>query len=241
MYFSRWKIITVIAAIVLGMLIALPNVASRDTLAKLPGWVPTRQVNLGLDLRGGGYLLLQGDMDTLNKGRMENALDSARAALRTAKIPFTSAELQGNAIQIVLRDPAQTADARAALGKLDTAQIGAPNTLDISTAGPGEIKVVTTDAAIRDRVSDALKQSVEIVRRRVDPDGVKNPQISQQPPDRILVELPGEKDLDSVKKRLNVVAKMDFHLVDETGHVDAVGHPPPGDLLLVDDSMKSRN
>jgi len=74
----------------------------------------------------------------------------------------------------------------------------------------------------------------------VDPDGVKNPQISQQPPDRILVELPGEKDLDAIKNRLNTVAKMDFHLVDETGHPDAAGHPPPGDLLLMDDSMKGR-
>jgi len=240
MYFSRWKIITVIAAIVLGMLVALPNAVSPDTLAKLPGWVPTRQVNLGLDLRGGAYLLLQVDMDTLNKGRMESALDSARGALRTAKIPFTSAELQGTAIHIVLRDPAQTPDARAALAKLDTAQMGAPNMLDITTEGPGAIKVVTTDAAIRERTADALKQSVEIVRRRVDPDGVKNPQISQQLPDRILVELPGEKDIDSIKKRLNVVAKMDFHLVDETGQLDSAGKPPPGDLLLHDDSMKGR-
>jgi len=240
MYFSRWKIITVIAAIVIGMLVALPNVVSRDTLAKLPGWVPTRQVNLGLDLRGGGYLLLQIDMDTLNKERMETALDSARGALRTAKIPFTSAELQGTAIHIVLRDPAQTPDARAALAKLDTAQMGAPNMLDITTEGPGAIKVVTTDAAVRERMSDALKQSVEIVRRRADPDGVKNPQISQQLPDRILVEMPGEKDLDSVKERFKTVAKMDFHLVDETGQADSTGRPPPGDLLLQDESMKGR-
>ena len=240
MYFSRWRIIGVIAAIVLGMLVALPNALSPDTLAKLPRWVPTRQVNLGLDLRGGAYLLLQIDTDTLNKERLETALDSARGALRTAKIPFTNAEVEGNAIHIVLRDPAQTPDARAALAKLDTAQGGAPNTLDISTTGPGDIKVVTTDAALRDQMSNALKQSIEIVRRRVDPDGVKNPQISQQPPDRILVELPGEKDLDAIKNRLNTVAKMDFHLVDETGHPDAAGHPPPGDLLLMDDSMKGR-
>jgi SecD/SecF fusion protein len=240
MYFSRWKIITVIAVIVLGMLLALPNVVSRDTAAKLPGWLPTRQVNLGLDLRGGGYLLLQIDTETLNKERLETGLDSARGALRTAKIPFSSAEIQGNAIHIVLRDPAQTPDAKAALAKLDTAQLGAPTTLDISVAGPGEIRVVTTEAALREQAANALKQSVEIVRRRVDPDGVKNPQISQQPPDRILVELPGEKDLDSIKKRLNTVAKMTFHLVDETGQIDSAGHPPPGDLLLLDESMKSR-
>jgi len=106
MYFSRWRIITVIAAIVLGMLVALPNALSPDTLAKLPRWVPTRQVNLGLDLRGGAYLLLQIDTDTLNKERLETALDSARGALRTAKIPFTNAEVEGSAIHIVLRDPA---------------------------------------------------------------------------------------------------------------------------------------
>ena len=106
---------------------------------------------------------------------------------------------------------------------------GATSALEITTAGPGDIKVATSVAALRERAADALKQSVEIVRRRVDPDGVKNPQISQQPPDRILVELPGEKDLEGVKKRLNVVAKMDFHLVDETGTLDSTGHAPPGD------------
>jgi len=239
MYFSRWRITAVIAVCVLGMLIAVPNLMSRDTLAKLPGWVPTRQVNLGLDLRGGGYLLLQIDMDTLTKERLETAVDTARAALRTAKIPFVSAEVEGNAVHIVLKDPAQTQDAIAALRKLDTAQPGATSTLDVATVGPGDIKVATTVAAMRERAADALKQSVEIVRRRVDPDGVKNPQISQQPPDRILVELPGEKDLDSIKKRLNTVAKMDFHLVDETGQIES-GRPPPGDLLLQDESMKSR-
>ena len=240
MYFGRWKITTVIAVCVLGMLIAIPNLLSRDTLAKLPHWVPTRQVNLGLDLRGGGYLLLQIDTDTMAKERLDGTLDSARGALRTAKIPFTSADVDGNAIHVVLRDPNQTQDAIAALRKLDAAAPGSASALQIDTVGSGDIKVITTETAIREKTADTLKQSVEIVRRRVDPDGVKNPQISQQPPDRILVELPGEKDLDSVKKRLSVVAKMDFHLVDETGVLDSAGHPPPGDLLLQDDSMKSR-
>src|SRR5277367_954768 len=119
MYFSRWRITAVIAVCVLGMLIAVPNMLSRDTLDKLPGWVPSRQVNLGLDLRGGGYLLLQIDMDTLNKERAETAVDTARAALRTAKVPFISAEVEGNAVRVVLKDPSQTQDAITALSKLD--------------------------------------------------------------------------------------------------------------------------
>ena len=240
MYFSRWKIFAVIAVCVLGMLIAVPNMVSRDTLAKLPSWVPTRQVNLGLDLRGGGYLLLQIDMDTLSKERLDGALDSARGALRTANIPFTSAEIQGDAVHVVLRNPAQTQDAIAALNKLDPGAQSGTDAQQITTVGPGDLKIATTETALRSRTADVLKQSVEIVRRRVDPDGVKNPQISQQPPDRILVELPGEKDLEAVKKRLDVVAKMDFHLVDETGTLDSAGHPPPGDLLLQDESMKGR-
>src|ERR1700679_1780309 len=123
-YFSRWKIIAVIAVCVLGILIAVPNLLSRDTLAKLPGWVPTRQVNLGLDLRGGSYLLLQIDLSALNKERLDNTLDSARGALRTAKIPFTSAEVEGDAIHLTLRDPAQTQDAISALDKMDTGPAG---------------------------------------------------------------------------------------------------------------------
>ena len=66
MYFSRWKIYAVIGICLLGMLLAVPNLMSRDLLAKLPGIVPHRQVNLGLDLRGGSRLLLQLDLSALD-------------------------------------------------------------------------------------------------------------------------------------------------------------------------------
>jgi SecD/SecF fusion protein len=239
-YFSRWKIIGVIAACLIGVLIALPNLIGRDTLAKLPGWVPTRQVNLGLDLRGGSYLLLQIDVSALNKERLDNVLDSARAELRTAKIPFTSAEIEGNAVHIVLRDPTQSKEAGDALNKLDSGQTGgAPSTYQITSPNPGEFKVALTDAGMRDRAAQALDQSVEIVRRRIDSTGVAEPQISKQEPDRILVELPGVKDPDQIKKLLGTTAKMDFHLVDETAPPDPA-HVPAGDILLQDDSLKNR-
>jgi SecD/SecF fusion protein len=230
MYFSRWKIIAVIAVCVLGMLIAVPNMMSRDTLAKLPGWVPTRQVNLGLDLRGGSYLLLQIDLDALNKERLDSALDSARTALRTAKIPFTNAEIEGNAIRVTLRDPAQTQDAVAALNKLDTGSTGTADTYQVSTIGQGDIKVAMTDVGLRDRASQALQQSVEVVRRRVDESGVAEPQISPQAPDRILVELPGVKNPDEIKDRLGTTAKMEFHMVDDTATDPS--HLPPGDVVM---------
>ncbi len=238
-YFSRWKITAVIAVCILGFLIAAPNMLSRDTLAKLPGWAPTRQVNLGLDLRGGSYLLLQIDLNTLSKERLDGALDSARSVLRTAKIPFTDAEVEGNAVHITLRDPSQTGDAITALNKIDPGPAGSPNTYQVATTAPGDIKIAMSDAAIRERAGQALEQSVEIVRRRVDETGVAEPQIARQDPDRILVQLPGVQDPDRIKKLLGTTAKMDFHLVDETGVPDP-SHVPPGDLLLQDDSMKGR-
>jgi len=238
-YFSRSRIIAVIAICLIGVLLALPNVFSRDTLDKLPGWVPTRQVNLGLDLRGGSYLLMQIDLATMNKERLDSTLDSARTALRTAKIPFTSAETQGDAVLITLRDPAQTQDAISALNKLDAGPAGSTSIYDIATTGAGQIKLAMTAAAARERAGHALEQSVSIVRRRVDGTGVAQPQISRQDPDRILLELPGVKDPEAIKKIIGTTAKMDFHLVDETGVPDPA-HVPPGDMLLQDESRSGQ-
>jgi SecD/SecF fusion protein len=207
-YFSRWKITAVIAVCILGMLIAAPNLLSRDTLARLPGWVPTRQVNLGLDLRGGSYLLLQIDLNTLTKERLDTVLDSARTALRTAKIPFTSAEIEGNGVHITLRDPSQTQDALSALNKLDSGPVGTASTYEIKSGAAGDIKMSVTETAARERAGKALEQSVSIVRRRIDATGVAQPQISRQDPDRILLELPGVKDPEQIKKIIGTTAKM---------------------------------
>jgi SecD/SecF fusion protein len=230
MYFGRWKIIALIAVCVLGFLIAAPNLVSKDTLAKLPGWVPTRQVNLGLDLRGGSYLLLQIDLSALNKEQLDNTLDSARGALRTAKIPFTAADIDGDSIHITLRDPAQAADAIAALNKLDAGPAGSVSAFAITSGAAGDIKIGLTEAALRDRASQALEQSVEVVRRRVDETGVAEPEIARQDPDRILVQLPGVKDPDAIKKLLGTTAKMEFHMVDDTA--SDPDHPPPGDIVV---------
>jgi SecD/SecF fusion protein len=238
-YFSRSRIIAVIAICVVGMLLALPNLFSKEQLAGLPSWVPSRQVSLGLDLRGGSYLLMQIDLDALNKERAETILDSARTALRTAKIPFTTAETDGGAAHIVLKDPAQTGDALTALHKLDATLPNGTNTYDIKSVGAGDIRMAMTESAIRDKSANALERSVSIVRRRVDGTGVAQASISRQDPDRILLELPGVKDPEEIKKIIGTTAKMDFHLVDETAAPDP-SHVPPGDMLLQDDSMVGR-
>ncbi len=71
LYFSRWKIIAIVAVCLAGILFTLPNFFSRETLAGLPSWVPARQMTLGLDLQGGAHVVLEVDTPALVKDRVE--------------------------------------------------------------------------------------------------------------------------------------------------------------------------
>jgi SecD/SecF fusion protein len=229
-YFSRWKIIGIITFIVLGILLAAPNLVSKDMLAKLPGWLPTRQVNLGLDLRGGSYLLMQVDLGELNKEWLDSTVDAARAALRTAKIPFTDADVGGGAVRIKLRDPSQSQDAVTALNKLDSGPVGTTNTMQVTADPSGALVISLSQAELQNRAGDAVTQSMEILRRRIEGGCSVEPDISRQGLDRILVELPGIKDPEHCKNIMKATAKMEFHMVDDTA--SDPDHPPPGDMAV---------
>ena len=91
-HIARWKIISVIAVCVLALLYSLPNVvpsSARGIFEKLPSWMPNQTVNLGLDLQGGSYLLLQVELDEVLKSRSEDLVDTARPELREAKVKYT--------------------------------------------------------------------------------------------------------------------------------------------------------
>ena len=77
MYFSRLKIALILGVCVLGALLCLPNL-----LPAPASWLPWQQVHLGLDLRGGSYLLLEVDMATVVRERLDSIADGARTALR---------------------------------------------------------------------------------------------------------------------------------------------------------------
>ena len=103
------------AVCALGVLFSLPNFISPGTL---PSWVPQHRINLGLDLQGGSYLLLEVDMDTVIRERLEGALDTTRTALRTANIRYTDLAVRDRAVTFTLNDASQSEAARAALGDL---------------------------------------------------------------------------------------------------------------------------
>ena len=85
MFFARWKTLAILAVCLLGVLLTAPNLFPK---AALPSWA--RQFSLGLDLRGGSYLLLEVDMDAVVKERLESLADASRTRLRQANIGYVN-------------------------------------------------------------------------------------------------------------------------------------------------------
>jgi SecD/SecF fusion protein len=226
MFYSGWKIFGILLACVIGVLLALPNLASPGVLHYLPF---QRQVHLGLDLKGGSYLLLSVDIEAAERERLENALDNVRRVLRTANIQYTGLGVQDNQIKFQLRDPARADDARQALQEI--AGKGAATDYAVAVSDTGEVSLKPSETAMTARARDAVERSIEIVRRRVDETGVNEPTIARQGTDRIVVQLPGLQDPDRLKRLLGTTAKMSFHLL-STAVPSPGGPAPPGTEYL---------
>ena len=90
MYFSRGKIMAMVTVCLFGILFAMPNLFPKTTVDTWPSILPHRQINLGLDLKGGAYLLLQLDLGAMRKEQLDTTLDAVRTQLRNDRIGFTS-------------------------------------------------------------------------------------------------------------------------------------------------------
>lgn len=247
LYFSRWKVTGILAICLLGILLTLPNVFTKDQLGKLPSWVPAHQVSLGLDLRGGTYLLMEVDVDAVVRERLESAVEGARAELRRARINYSDLTAGRREVTLKLRDPAQMPQALETLRKLAQpvgggGGLGLGTTradMDVQGQTDGTVTMVLSEEALREKATNAVQQSIEIVRRRIDQTGVNEPLIQRQGANRILVQLPGIDDPDRVKRLLGTTAKMNFRLLDLEASVE--GRPPPGTDLLMADSETARD
>src|SRR5215469_10515898 len=209
LYFANWKILLILGVCALGVLFSLPNLFTATQLAWLPSWIPHKQVNLGLDLRGGSYLLLQVDVAAAQTEQLNSTIDNVRDALREAKIGYTGLNVENNAIVFSIRDTDRIEDARGKLAKIDPS-------LSVAISPDGAGKMQFTPQATDMRRQQAVDQSIEIIRRRLDETGTKEPTIQRQGADRILVELPGVGDPEHVKQLLGKTAKLTFQLVDQS-------------------------
>lgn len=233
---SKWLLATYAAIILFGILAALPNILPQSTLQKFGHFLPTGQVTLGLDLKGGSHLVMEVDAAGLRKARLETLLEDIRKALREEGAQASLARITGDSV--VVRVPDEAVRAKV-LPKLQ--QLAAPVGLlsmgssqsDIEVATSGDtITVTQTQAGLQDRMNAAVEQSLEIIRQRVDQVGVAEPLIQRVGGDRILVQLPGLQDPTRLRQLLGSTAQMSFHMVDET--VDPTQPAPRGVLILPD-------
>jgi preprotein translocase subunit SecD len=225
MYFSRMKTTLVLGACVLGVLFSLTNLFPAPA-----SWLPWRSIHLGLDLRGGSYLLMEVDMAAVIKERLEGLSDGARRGLDRAGVrPFTIvAQPADNRLLVKLPDLTKQDAALAALRELVTAGQGIGARPDLEVAAVPEGATVTlSPPALIERANQAVEQSIEIVRRRIDGSGVVDPQITRQGQNRIVVQLPGIEDPNRIKQLIGKTARMTFRLTDENANA-AAPVPPPG-------------
>jgi protein-export membrane protein SecD/preprotein translocase SecF subunit len=234
---SRWKVILVVLATVFGVLFTLPNLLPQQVRDQLPGFLPSKGLNLGLDLQGGSYLLYSVDTDALKTERLTNMLEDVRSTLSEKQIAFTDLGQRNGEIGLRITDPRQLGDA----GNLLRQTVGAPlagvqggRDVDVATAPDQRIRISFVAAAFDAEVARAVEQSIEIIRRRIDQMGTKEPDIARQGKDRIVIQAAGESDPERLKALIGQTAKLTFQMVDETASPAdvAAGRVPPGDEVL---------
>jgi preprotein translocase subunit SecD len=230
--FQLWKKLVVTVVLLGGVLYALPNLVSGQAASILPG----EKINLGLDLRGGSHLLLRVDIDAVRQERLDTIAETIRQEFRGAKIRFSGLDVRDNSVIVRLRDASDAGAGQAIFNELGQG---------ISLTRDNDVyRIAFNDAGMMEMQTQTVQQSIEIIRRRLDPKGTKEPVIQRQGSDRVLVQLPGVDDPDAVKRLLGRTAKLTFQLVDSRmTAAEAIdrGRTPPGTVLLQSASDDGRS
>ncbi|MCK0208388.1 protein translocase subunit SecD [Starkeya koreensis] len=241
LYFSKWKALAILAVSAIICLMVVPSLLPSKAYDHLPGFLQ-RKIVLGLDLQGGSYIVLQVDSAEVRKARLEQLRDDARRVLRDAKVGYTGLNIQGDAVQVRIRDGQDAEAAYTQLRTLSQPIGGAMSTsgqLDTDVTRDGNlISLSPTSTGVQARTIQAVSQSIEIIRKRIDQLGTTEPSIQRQGADRIQVQVPGLQDPSRLKALLGQTAKLTFRLVDNTMSPQQAlqGRPPAGTDVLYSDS-----
>jgi preprotein translocase subunit SecD len=239
LYFTRWKALAIILTALVVCLCAVPNFFPEATVKNWPKWAQ-RHLVLGLDLQGGSHILLEVDANAVKKDKLDQVRDDVRRALRDAKIGYTGLSVRNDSVEVRI---SKDSDVQNALTKLrELAQplgglLGSSGqrSLEVSDAGSGVIRITVPQAAVTERIRQAVEQSIQIVERRVNELGTVEPLIQRQGTDRILVQVPGLQDPTRLKELLGKTAKLDFRMVDLSVPPDQAlqGRVPPDSEVLM--------
>ena len=238
--FPAWKRVLVIGICLLGIALAVPNLLSEEIRRSLPGWLPRDTVNLGLDLQGGAHFLVEVQVEDVYRERMESYVAEARTALREGGVRrFTGLRAETGRASVRITRPEDVDTAGEILESLanpiaETLFNAAGVDIEVAPTADQSFEMVLTPVARAQIARRTLEQSLEVIRRRVDELGTREPTIQAQGERRILVQLPGASSVNP--DIIGKTAKLTFHLVDESATREqlAAGRAGPGRIVLPD-------
>ena len=211
--FSRINIVLIYLVFFFVSIFSLLNLQNKDNI------IFDKKVNLGLDLQGGSYLLLEINSDSLVEEKIQSKVIPLKKLLKENDINFKDFKIDNTKLFFKTND----------IEKFELVFFSKKDNLvnnyidnyrsfelDYSKIDNDFIEISFSKFGLLTINNAALKQSIEIVRRRIDDVGTKEPTILQRGEKRILVELPGLKDPDRIKKLLGKTAQLNFRLVSES-------------------------
>jgi len=258
---ALWKRVLILLICSWGILAAIPNLfyaqverhndaaaaieaaggtATPDqeaALAEWPGYLPSALMNLGLDLRGGAHLLAEVQVEDVYKTRMDGLWPEVRDALRDLRDQVGAvrrAPSPDDVLRVTLSNPEgmpAALEAVRALGSSVVTLTGVgESTLDVTAEG-NDIVVRLSEAEQQATDQRTIQQSLEIIRRRVDEAGTREPTIQRQGEDRILIQVPGIGSAQELKALIGQTAQLTFNAV-ISRTTDAGATPGPRNVLL---------
>ncbi|QTN35348.1 protein translocase subunit SecD [Cognatishimia activa] len=238
---ALWKRVLIWATCALGLLLAMPNgfytrvethndaVASleagfsgngiEEQAAMWPSYLPSSLVNLGLDLRGGAHLLAEVKVADVYAARMEALWPEVRNLLRAERATVGTIRLQPSAddeLRVKISKPEAISEAAAIVGTLaqPVVSLTGVGSNDLLVSTDGDTIVVTLSEAERVATDErTVQQSLEIIRRRIDEVGTREPTIQRQGSDRILIQVPGIGSASELKDIIGTTAQLTFQPV----------------------------
>ncbi len=238
--FPLWKKLLVWGLCALGLWLAMPNLfyakveSHNDALAEgveddtWPSVLPSGLVNLGLDLRGGAHLLVEVEVEEVYADRMDGMWPEVRDALRELRDTVGTVRrigVEGDTLTVRIGEPTGLTPGIEAVRALTSpiVSLTGAGSQDFEVAGSNDTITLTMSAAERQATDDrTMEQSLEIIRRRVDEAGTREPTIQRQGQDRILIQVPGIGSAEELLELIGQTAKLTFHpVVNRTGDENA--------------------
>lgn len=227
LHFLRWQVITIIILCLLAPLFILPNFKTFQPYLPFG-----HKINLGLDLQGGIHLAYQADMDSYFQTRMRTFKNEVRQVLRPSRdsnkalIGYRNFTIADKHLSFTIVKPEQVAEAVERLKTLVSPVDGSFNDDYKITYEGTRIKIAVTEAYQKYLVNAILSQTIEVMRRRIDSFGTREPNILRQGADKIILQVPGESDVDRLKSEVGKTAQMTFHMVvDDSNNASKINPP----------------